>query len=236
MMYIETKTAAFVFGVSVNTLKSAVCRKSDRYDYIKIQTSARSYGGIKLLFKVSIGELKVALKSGKIDADINIWQLEENEWVVSKFGDLLEGDSNEYISDTRTSRAFAKQGLRCNPVSAQWQGEYKSSKDWQEDTTKKTSLEQKSSEGSVNDEKYNKNSYETQEEAMHKAVANKFTTSYSAKAPQAGYPDKSSKSSTIADIGLPCVVGTSVFANFSGGLATTLKVHKEKETINDEKK
>lgn len=210
-MYIETKTAAFVFGVSVNTLKSAVCRKSDRYDYIKIQTSARSYGGIKLLFKVSIGELKVALKSGKIDADINIWQLEENEWVVSKFGDLLEGDSNEYISDTRINRTFGKQWLQGSSLCRQWQGEYQGSKDWQDDTTKETSPQPKSHKGSVNDEKYNKTSYETQS------------------------LDKSSQSSTIADIGLPCVVGTSVFANFSGGLATTLKVHKEKETINDEK-
>ncbi|RAZ48464.1 helix-turn-helix domain-containing protein [Campylobacter hyointestinalis] len=141
--------------------------------------------------------------SGKI---LQIWLDEQSENKL-----ISKGYNIEDISDTRTSRAFAKQGLCCNLASTQWQGEHKSSKDWQDDTTKKTSLEQKSSEGSVNDEKYNKTSYETQS------------------------LDKSSQSSTIADIGLPCVVGTSVFANFSGGLATTLKVHKEKETINDEK-
>lgn len=172
-MYIETKTASLIFGVSDRALQIAVKRNSDRYEYIKINAGTKSRGGIKLLFKVSIGELKVALKSGKIDADINIWQLEENEWVVSKFGDLLEGDSNEYISDTRTNRAFAKQGLRCDPVSAQWQGEYKSSKDRQEDTTKETSLEPKSSEGSVNDEKYSKTSYKTQEKSLDKSSQNR---------------------------------------------------------------
>lgn len=212
-MYIETKTAAFVFGVSDRALQIAVKRNSDRYEYIKINAGTKSRGGIKLLFKVSIGELKVALKSGKIDADINIWQLEENEWVVSKFGDLLEGDSNEYISDTRTNRTFEKQGLRGGSLCRAWQGEYQGSKDWQDDTTKETSPQPKSHKGSINDEKYNKTLLFAQEESL----------------------DKSSQNKTIADIGLPCVVGTSVFANFSGGLATTLKVHKEKETINDEK-
>ncbi|CUU88614.1 bacteriophage DNA transposition protein A%2C putative [Campylobacter hyointestinalis subsp. hyointestinalis] len=144
-----------------------------------------------------------------------------------------KGDSNESFSDTRTNRAFTEQGLQGGSLCRAWQGEYKSSKDWQEDTTKETSLEPKSHKGSVNDEKYSKTSYETQEEPMHKAVTNKSVTSCHAKAPQVGYPDKSSQNRTIADIGLPCVVGTSVFANFSGGLATTLKVHKEKES--DEK-
>ncbi|WP_063997690.1 helix-turn-helix domain-containing protein [Campylobacter hyointestinalis] len=193
-MYIETKTAAFVFGVSDRALQIAVKRNSDRYEYIKINAGTKSRGGIKLLFKVSIGELKVALKSRKIDADINIWQLEENEWVVSKFGDLLEGDSNEYISDTRTNRTFEKQWLQGGSLCRAWQGEYKSSKDWQDDTTKETSPQPKSHKGSINDEKYNKTSYETQEERL----------------------DKSSQNSAITDI-------------------RALKVHKEKETINDEK-
>lgn len=161
-MYIETKTAAFVFGVSDRALQIAVKRNSDRYEYIKINAGTKSRGGIKLLFKVSIGELKVALKSRKIDADINIWQLEENEWVVSKFGDLLEGDSNEYISDTRTNRTFEKQGLQGGSLCRAWQGEYQGSKDWQEGV-------------------------------MYKAVANKSATSYSAKAPQAGYPEAKPK-------------------------------------------
>ncbi|AVK80627.1 integrase [Campylobacter fetus subsp. testudinum] len=174
-MYIETKVAALIFGVRVNTLKSAVCRKSDRYDYIKIQTNARSYGGIKLLFKVSVGELKVALKSRTIDADINIWQLEENEWVVGKFGDLLEGDSNEYISDTRTNRTFEKQGLQGGSLCRQWQGKYQGSKAWQEKPTKQTNLVAKSHKGSVNDEKYNKTLLFAQEESLDKSSQSNTT-------------------------------------------------------------
>ncbi|WKW30050.1 hypothetical protein IXZ18_05085 [Campylobacter fetus subsp. venerealis bv. intermedius] len=66
-----------------------------------------------------------------------------------------KGESNENIKHTRTSRAFAKQGLQGGSLCRAWQGEYKSSKDWQDDTTKETSPQPKSHKGSINDEKYN---------------------------------------------------------------------------------
>ncbi|WKW20592.1 DDE-type integrase/transposase/recombinase [Campylobacter fetus] len=207
-MWVDSKTAAGALGVSNKSVEKACLRATKANKKIcKIKSHICNF-----IYVDGIG------RGGKV---LQIWLDEipakenSNEFLAGIWSNKatkdIKGESSESFSDTRTSRAFAKQGLRCDPVSTQWQGEYKSSKDRQEDTTKETSLEPKSSEGSVNDEKYSKTSYKTQEESL----------------------DKSSQNRTIADIGLPCVVGTSVFANFSGGLATTLKVHKEKETIND---
>ncbi|WP_188347238.1 hypothetical protein, partial [Campylobacter fetus] len=84
-----------------------------------------------------------------------------------------KGESNENIKHTRTNRIFEKQGLQGGSLCRAWQGEYKSSKDWQEDTTKETSPQPKSHKGSINDEKYNKTSYETQEERLDKSSQNR---------------------------------------------------------------
>lgn len=194
-MWVDSKTAAAVLGVNLRTLqRKAINAQNKCQKILTIDTHKIMY---QFIFSSRGGS------SGKV---LQIWLDEQSENKL-----ISKGYNIEDISDTRTSRAFAKQGLHCNLASTQWQGEYKSSKDRQEDTTKETSLEPKSHKGSVNDEKYNKTLLFTQEESL----------------------DKNSQNRTIADIGLPCVVGTSVFANFSGGLATTLKVHKEKETIND---
>ncbi|MGX7837446.1 helix-turn-helix domain-containing protein, partial [Campylobacter fetus] len=174
-MWVDSKTAAAVLGVSNKAIQKACLRATKANKKIcKIKSHICNF-----IYADGIG------RGGKI---LQIWLDEQSQKLIDK------GESNENIKHTRTSRAFAKQGLCCDPVSAQWQGEYKSSKDRQEDTTKETSPQPKSSEGSVNDEKYNKTSYETQEERL----------------------DKSSQNSTITDI-------------------RALKVHKEKETINDEK-
>ncbi|WP_035148426.1 hypothetical protein, partial [Campylobacter fetus] len=175
-----------------------------------------------------------------------IWECDPNEakensneaeiWSNKATKDT-KGESSESFSDTRTSRAFEKQGLQGGSLCRAWQGEDKSSKDRQGESMYKAvanksatsystkvpasgvphKSSQNSTTGVINNEKYSKTSYETQEERL----------------------DKSSQNSAITDIralkvqGSPYAVGTSVFANFSGGLATTLKVHKEKETIND---
>ncbi|WKW26291.1 hypothetical protein IXZ24_06870 [Campylobacter fetus subsp. venerealis bv. intermedius] len=135
-MWVDSKTAAAVLGVKYDALQKAT-RRSEK--------SGKKFCTIKfhkLYFEYINGR---GGSSGKV---LQIWLDEQSENKL-----ISKGCNIEDISDTRTSRAFAKQGLCCDPVSAQWQGEYKSSKDRQEDTTKKTSLEQKSSEGSINDEK-----------------------------------------------------------------------------------
>ncbi|WKW25453.1 hypothetical protein [Campylobacter fetus] len=135
-MWVDSKTAAAVLGVKYDALQKAT-RRSEK--------SGKKFCTIKfhkLYFEYINGR---GGSSGKV---LQIWLDEQSENKL-----ISKGCNIEDISDTRTSRAFAKQGLCCDPVSTQWQGEYKSSKDRQEDTTKETSLEPKSSEGSINDEK-----------------------------------------------------------------------------------
>ncbi|WKW21976.1 hypothetical protein [Campylobacter fetus] len=135
-MWVDSKTAAAVLGVKYDALQKAT-RRSEK--------SGKKFCTIKfhkLYFEYINGR---GGSSGKV---LQIWLDEQSENKL-----ISKGYNIEDISDTRTSRAFAKQGLCCNLASTQWQGEHKSSKAWQEDTAKETSLEPKSSEGSVNDEK-----------------------------------------------------------------------------------
>ncbi|WKW25741.1 DDE-type integrase/transposase/recombinase [Campylobacter fetus] len=156
-MWVDSKTAADVFGVKYDALVKSVKRAE------KQGKKFCTINGKILPFKRINGSRGGS--SGKV---LQIWLDEQSENKL-----ISKGYNIEDISDTRTSRAFAKQGLCCNLASTQWQGEHKSSKAWQEDTAKETSLEPKSSEGSVNDEKYNKTSYETQEESLDKSSQNR---------------------------------------------------------------
>ncbi|MFW5607558.1 MAG: transposase [Campylobacter hyointestinalis] len=228
-MWVNSKTAAGALGVSNKSVEKACLRATKANKKIcKIKSHICNF-----IYVEGIG------RGGKV---LQIWLDEQSQKLIDK------GDSSESFSDTRTNRTFEKQGLQCSPVSTQWQGEYKSSKDWQDDTTKETSLEPKSHKGSVNDEKYNwdeqrraSGDFCSHERDEHSRAWGDSKSTNIAKCDKTSYEtqkestDKSSQSSTIADIGSPYAVGTSVFANFSGGLATTLKVHKEKEVINDEK-
>ncbi|EOG7059410.1 hypothetical protein ACLH56_001869, partial [Campylobacter fetus] len=158
-MWVDSKTAAAVLGVNLRTLqRKAINAQNKCQKILTIDTQKIMY---QFIFSSRGGP------SGKV---LQIWLDEQSENKL-----ISKGYNIEDISDTRTSRAFAKQGLHCNLASTQWQGEYKSSKDRQEDTTKETSLEPKSSEGSVNDEKYNKTSYETQEESLDKSSQSSTT-------------------------------------------------------------
>ncbi|OCS32560.1 transposase [Campylobacter fetus] len=134
-MWVDSKTAAGALGVSNKSVEKACLRATKANKKIcKIKSHICNF-----IYVDGIG------RGGKV---LQIWLDEQSENKL-----ISKGCNIEDISDTRTSRAFAKQGLRCDPVSAQWQGEYKSSKDWQEDTTKETSPQPKSHKGSINDEK-----------------------------------------------------------------------------------
>ncbi|WKW23604.1 hypothetical protein [Campylobacter fetus] len=136
-MWVDSKTAAAVLGVSNRAIQKA-CANS-KFSDKKICTIKSKILNFRYQDNSRGGS------SGKV---LQIWLDEQSENKL-----ISKGYNIEDISDTRTSRAFAKQGLCCNLASTQWQGEHKSSKAWQEDTAKETSLEPKSSEGSVNDEK-----------------------------------------------------------------------------------
>ncbi|MGX7835537.1 hypothetical protein ACWKSR_10340, partial [Campylobacter fetus subsp. venerealis] len=125
-MWVDSKTAAGALGVSNKSVEKACLRATKANKKIcKIKSHICNF-----IYVDGIG------RGGKV---LQIWLDEQSENKL-----ISKGCNIEDISDTRTSRAFAKQGLRCDPVSAQWQGEYKSSKDWQEDTTKETSPQPKS--------------------------------------------------------------------------------------------
>ncbi|WKW27814.1 hypothetical protein IXZ24_04460 [Campylobacter fetus subsp. venerealis bv. intermedius] len=126
-MWVDSKTAADVFGVKYDALVKSVKRAE------KQGKKFCTINGKILPFKRINGSRGGS--SGKV---LQIWLDEQSENKL-----ISKGYNIEDISDTRTSRAFAKQGLCCNLASTQWQGEHKSSKAWQEDTAKETSLEPK---------------------------------------------------------------------------------------------
>ncbi|EAJ5705299.1 hypothetical protein CX801_09320, partial [Campylobacter fetus] len=194
-MWVDSKTAADVFGVKYDALVKSVKRAEKQgKKFCTIKPNILSFIYVK-----GIG------RGGKV---LQIWLDEQSENKL-----INKGYNIEDIKHTRTSRAFAKQGLCCNPVSAQWQGEYKSSKDWQEDTTKETSPQPKSHKGSINDEKYNWDeqrrasgdccSYERDEysgdwgDSKSTNIAKCDKTSYET---QEESLDKSSQNSAITDI------------------------------------
>ena len=96
MLYVETAVAAKVFNVSLSALKEASRRHSSKYPFIRLQNvGARSRGGVKLLFEVSIADIDAAIKRGKIDKDINVWLSDtasENGVKQMKFSDVKGRD------------------------------------------------------------------------------------------------------------------------------------------------
>ncbi|WP_298041710.1 DDE-type integrase/transposase/recombinase [uncultured Campylobacter sp.] len=96
MSYVETAVAAEVFNVSLSALKEASRRHSSKYPFIRLQNvGARSRGGAKLLFEVSIADIDAAIKRGKIDKNINVWLSDtasENGVKQMKFSDVKGRD------------------------------------------------------------------------------------------------------------------------------------------------
>ncbi|WP_294885765.1 hypothetical protein, partial [Sulfurimonas sp. RIFOXYD12_FULL_33_39] len=64
-MYVETKIASVVYGVTLSAIKNAVQRNSDKYNYRYIDGVGR--GGKKLLIKVDEVELAVAIDKGELE-------------------------------------------------------------------------------------------------------------------------------------------------------------------------
>ncbi|WP_158004920.1 hypothetical protein, partial [Campylobacter fetus] len=164
-MWVDSKTAAGVLGVKYDALQKAT-RRSEK--------SGKKFCTIKfhkLYFKYINGRGGASGKTlqiwlDKIPAKENsneflagIWECDPNEakensneaeiWSNKTLATKdTKGESNENIKHTRTNRIFEKQGLQGGSLCRAWQGEYKSSKDWQEDTTKETSPQPKSHKGS----------------------------------------------------------------------------------------
>lgn len=96
MLYVDTAVAAKIFEVCGRALRISAQRHSSKYPFIRLQnTGARSRGGVKLLFEVSIADIDAAIKRGKIDKDINVWLSDtasENGVKQMKFSDVKGRD------------------------------------------------------------------------------------------------------------------------------------------------
>lgn len=158
-MWVDSKTAADVLGVKYDALVKSVKRaekqgkkfctiKPNILSFIYVEGIGR---GGKVL-QIWLDEIPANFDLGKKTyKGIMGENLEPEIWSKKE----IKGDSSESFSDTRTNRTFEKQGLQGGSLCRARQGEYKSSKDWQEDTTKETSPQPKGHKGSINDEKYN---------------------------------------------------------------------------------
>ena len=71
MIYVDTKSAAAVYGVVARSVRIAVERGSDKYQYLYIEGSGR--GGKKLLVGVDETVLSGAMASGKVPDDVATW-------------------------------------------------------------------------------------------------------------------------------------------------------------------
>ncbi|WKW21671.1 helix-turn-helix domain-containing protein [Campylobacter fetus] len=172
-MWVDSKTAAAVLGVSNRAIQKAcanskfsdkkICTIKSKILNFRYQDNSRGGSSGKVL---QIWLDKIPAKENSNEFLAGIWECDPNEakensneaeiWSNKTLATKdTKGESNENIKHTRTSRAFAKQGLQGGSLCRAWQGEYKSSKDWQDDTTKETSPQPKSHKGSINDEKYN---------------------------------------------------------------------------------
>lgn len=50
---LQTKDAAIIFNVSTGALRLAVARKSNKYEWIKLESESGGRGAKKLFFKIS---------------------------------------------------------------------------------------------------------------------------------------------------------------------------------------
>ncbi|EOH3683824.1 DDE-type integrase/transposase/recombinase [Campylobacter lari] len=71
--FLETKEASQVFNVSEGALRLAVARKSNKYEWLKVNNANGGRGGKKLLFKISKEQLLTAFNQELITNDILIF-------------------------------------------------------------------------------------------------------------------------------------------------------------------
>ncbi|HHP0356093.1 TPA: transposase [Campylobacter lari subsp. concheus] len=73
MYFLETKEASQIFNVSEGALRLAVTRKSNKYEWLKVDNANGGRGGKKLLFKISKEQLLTAFNQELITNDILIF-------------------------------------------------------------------------------------------------------------------------------------------------------------------
>ncbi|HEH4925200.1 integrase, partial [Campylobacter coli] len=82
--FLETKEAAQFFNVSSATLRSAVARNSNKYEWLKVDNEKGGRGGKKLLFKISKEQLLTAFKQELISKNTLIFNEKMQEVKLSE--------------------------------------------------------------------------------------------------------------------------------------------------------
>ncbi|EAJ0746174.1 integrase, partial [Campylobacter coli] len=73
MYFLETKEAAQVYNVSEGALRLAVTRKSNKYEWLKVDNANGGRGGKKLLFKISKEQILTAINQELISKNTLIF-------------------------------------------------------------------------------------------------------------------------------------------------------------------
>ncbi len=97
MYFLETKEASQVFNVSEGALRLAVSRKSNKYEWLKVDNANGGRGGKKLLFKISKEQLLTAFNQELITNDILIFDEKMQEVKLS--GIISENNTNCIIEE-----------------------------------------------------------------------------------------------------------------------------------------
>nr|WP_236633072.1 hypothetical protein [Campylobacter armoricus] len=71
--FLETKEASQVFNVSEGALRLAVTRKSNKYEWLKVDNANDGRGGKKLLFKISKEQILTAFNQELISKNTLIY-------------------------------------------------------------------------------------------------------------------------------------------------------------------
>ncbi|MCR8705117.1 DDE-type integrase/transposase/recombinase [Campylobacter sp. 2352 PW] len=97
MYFLETKEASQIFNVSEGALRLAVTRRSNKYEWLKVDNANGGRGGKKLLFKISKEQILTAFNQELITHDTLIYDEKMQEVKLS--GIISENNTNCIIEE-----------------------------------------------------------------------------------------------------------------------------------------
>nr|MCR6542491.1 hypothetical protein [Campylobacter lari] len=97
MYFLETKEASQIFNVSEGALRLAVTRKSNKYEWLKVDNANGGRGGKKLLFKISKEQILTAFNQELISKNTLIYDEKMQEVKLS--GIISENNTNCIIEE-----------------------------------------------------------------------------------------------------------------------------------------
>ncbi|MCV3482127.1 DDE-type integrase/transposase/recombinase [Campylobacter sp. CNRCH_2014_0184h] len=97
MYFLETKEASQIFNVSEGALRLAVTRRSNKYEWLKVDNANGGRGGKKLLFKISKEQILTAFNQELITNDTLIYDEKMQEVKLS--GIISENNTNCIIEE-----------------------------------------------------------------------------------------------------------------------------------------